>query len=352
MRNIIRGNLRQDQGSVLILVLIVVSSLASVSLGLAYCTRIELRLSQAHAKRTQVYYLALGGIERIKALFDTEQLLPSTLARLSLFSDTAENENVFEKFKSYDAAQTQTLAYGLRDEQGYLNLNESDPASWQNLEVISQTCLASILDWTDTDDSPSSAGAENDYYRRLEPPYSAKNGILISLKELLFVKGITRDMYIGQATIQGFLADKAARGYHVKVPFDNSDDSSNLGLIDVFGVYGDGTLNINTTSRTILSAMPGLDEELAETIEAHRAGPDSLWGTDDDRYFTNPEDFTNVERLSELHIELLQQYCGFSSEYFRAFSYAHLDATFQCYLMATIRCAENATQLVCIERLL
>jgi len=343
---------RQNRGVVLILVLIVVSSLASISVGLAYCTRIELRLAMAHAQRTQTYHLALGGIERIKALINQQEHSPVTVARLSLFSNTAKAESIFEQLKNYEPAQEQTLAYGVRDEQGYFNVNTSDPAAWENLTAISRTHRASISDWIDTDDSPSSDGAESDFYQRLDPPLKAKNNPCTYIKELLFIRGITRELYIGEATIQGFLAGLTEPGRQYAVPFADSYETSNLGMIDIFTVYGDGNLNINTTSRTILSALPGLDEGVADTIKTYRAGPDALLGTADDRCFTTSEDFMEVEGLSELQVELLEQYCGFNSEYFRVFSYARLNNISQCYLMATIKRTENASQLVCVERLL
>jgi len=78
---------RRRDGSVLILVLIVLSSMTILSVGLAYMTRIEMRLTYANAQRMQAYYLALGGIERIKALLSQEELSPLTVARRSYPSE-------------------------------------------------------------------------------------------------------------------------------------------------------------------------------------------------------------------------------------------------------------------------
>lgn len=78
-------------------------------------------------------------------------------------------------------------------------------------------------------------------------------------------------------------------------------------------------ININTTHKAILGALPGLDDEVAELILTYQAGSDGRPGTDDDMCFTSSEEIANVEGLTELQIELLQQYCCFSSEYFRIF---------------------------------
>ena len=44
-----------------------------LSVGLAYRTRVEVKLSGADAQRTKAYYLALGGIERARALLSLQK---------------------------------------------------------------------------------------------------------------------------------------------------------------------------------------------------------------------------------------------------------------------------------------
>jgi len=59
----------------------------------------------------------------------------------------------------------------------------------------------SILDWMDDDQTPRELGAEATYYQELDPPYSNRNGLPETLEELLFVKGVTRDMFYGTGQI-------------------------------------------------------------------------------------------------------------------------------------------------------
>ncbi|MHC4649015.1 MAG: hypothetical protein ACYTBJ_26475 [Planctomycetota bacterium] len=79
-----------QRGSVLVPVLIVVTSLVILAVGLAYRTSIEIRLASGNARRTQAYYLALGGIERVKALISQGELSPSTIALMCQFNGNAE----------------------------------------------------------------------------------------------------------------------------------------------------------------------------------------------------------------------------------------------------------------------
>jgi type II secretory pathway component PulK len=339
-------------GSVLILVLIVLSSMLILSAGLAYRTRIEMRLAQANARRTQAYYLALGGIERIRALLSRQELTPSRIAEICRFTGSADEEGLFEQISQSELPKGAFFTYNLRDEQGYLNLNKADPASWENLGCISKDCQAAIIDWTDADENVSPAGAETDYYSRLEPAYISKNGPCVALKELLFLKGITRRLYVGEDLNRNLLLDENEKDGRLRMPPDNEDSVLDLGLVDIFTVYGDGKININTASKQILSSLQGLDEKIAELILTYRAGMDGQFGTEDDVVFASSEDLGKVEGLTELQIELLKQYCCFGSEFFRIFSSAGLNSDFQCCFMATVQYADNQVRILCLERLL
>jgi hypothetical protein len=343
---------RYKGGSVLVLVLIVLSSMLILSAGLAYRTRIEMRLAQANARRTQAYYLALGGIERIKALLSRQELTSSRIAEICRFTGSADEEGLFEQLSESKLPEWAFLTYNLRDEQGYLNLNKSDPASWANLGCLNQDCQAAIIDWIDADENVSPAGAETDYYSRLEPAYISKNSPCVALKELLFLKGITHRLYVGEDLNRNLLLDENETDGWLRMPLDNEDSVLDLGLVDIFTVYGVGKININTTSKRILSALQGIDEEAAELILTYRAGMDGEFGTEHDMVFTSSEDLNEVEGLTELQIELLKQYCCFGSEFFRIFSSAGLNEDFQCCFMATVQYADNQVRVLCLERLL
>jgi general secretion pathway protein K len=347
----LKSNSRR-QGSILVLVLIILSSLIVLSVGLAYRVRIDIKLAQANARRTQVYYLALGGIERIKALLNGTDLSPSTIGVLCCFTGTAKQESLFEQIREFEAVGEKVLAYSLRDEQGYLNVNKSDPASWENIGSIGSECRSGIVDWIDADDDTSPDGAETDFYERLDPPYISKDSPCVALKELLFVKGLTRDIYLGENLNRNSLSYENKIDAQLQLATNSAGSNLNPGMVNLFTVYGSGKININTASGAILAALPGLDEQAANVILAYRAGPDGQSGTEDDMYFSAAEDFAKVEGLTELQIELLQQYCCFDSEYFRIFSYARSNDGFQCCLMATVRCSESQMQVLYLERLL
>ncbi len=97
--------------------------------------------------------------------------------------------------------------YGLQDESTRLNLNTillADTVAENGARTLlmalpgmTEDVADAILDWIDPDDEPREFGAESDYYQQLTPAYSAKNGPLDTIGELLLVRGVTPDLLFG-----------------------------------------------------------------------------------------------------------------------------------------------------------
>jgi type II secretory pathway component PulK len=344
------GGTRRQAGSVLILVLIVLSSMTALAVGLAYRTRLELGLAQAYAQRVQVHYLALGGIERARALLAATELSPETLPLICAFTATAADEDLFEHVPEFAAVTGAALAYCVRDEQGYFNVNRSDPAVWENLG-ISRELVSAILDWIDEDDDAGPGGAESDFYSRLPSPYLAKNGPCSGLKELRLVKGVNRKLYSGKMSdADRVLNDSTINSSY---PFGMGvNETTDAGLLHTFTVYGDGRINLNTAAPALLAALPGLDGQAVGAVTAWRAGPDGYLGTEDDGVAAGTGDLANIEGLTEQQVGLLAEYCRFESRTFRVFSQARSGRRLACCLMATISTIQDGPQVLYLERLL
>ena len=335
-------------GSVLALVLIVLSSMVILSVGLSYRTRIELRLAQAYARRTQAYYLALGSVARATVLVTGSAASPQRVGLLGRFAGTAQGEGLFEQLPECGVDQ-QVLMYRVRDEQAYLNVNRSDPVAWSNIPGMDATLMASILDWTDADDSVRPQGAEADYFSHLSPPYVAKNLPCTLLRELLLVRGVTAERYMGmELSRYRKTTEWNATGSDRRNSISPGIDLD-LGLLDLFTVFGDGKININTVGSRILAALPGFDERAAQAVLTHRAGPDGIEGTRDDIPLTSAQELRQIDNLTALQIELLSQYCCFQSTTFRVFSFAELSDGSLCSLMATLDASTERLAILCME---
>ncbi|MBU1419791.1 MAG: type II secretion system minor pseudopilin GspK [Proteobacteria bacterium] len=108
--------------------------------------------------------------------------------------------------------------------------------------------IDALIDWMDGGDGDGEEeyGAEDNYYRSLDPPYSCKNGPVESIEELLLVKGITRDLLYG------------------------TDERPPLAPL-LTAWENDGKININTADPLLLQSLnQGMDKEIAEAMISYR----------------------------------------------------------------------------------
>jgi hypothetical protein len=96
-------------------------------------------------------------------------------------------------------------SWRISDEEGLVNLNKAQRPVLQNLlqqcgmgpGAERDTVIDSVLDWVDPNRDHRLNGAEEDYYRGLDPPYSCKDAPFDVVEELLLVRGVTPRLFAG-----------------------------------------------------------------------------------------------------------------------------------------------------------
>lgn len=162
--------------------------------------------------------------------------------------------------------------YGVRmiDEGGRISLNRADEALLRKVfETLGmkadeqEEIVDAIIDWRDSDDLHRLHGAEDEYYMKLPEPYHAKNGRFDSVDELLQVRGITRELFLG----------KRERGM-------GGDDAPAIPLREVFSVFNQSAnINVRTAPVAVLRVVLGGDEEAVdEIVTARDEDPSSVLG--------------------------------------------------------------------------
>lgn len=156
-----------------------------------------------------------------------------------------------------------------------------------------------ILDYIDKDDSKSQYGAETyDYYSRFSSPGNAKNSYLVSINELLMIKGFSWPLFYGitggNSGIEGKLVEKNYEQEDLSFDMslnDNTEQNYKETLIareksrklsDYLRVNGKNDdasddlnkININTAPFRVLIAIPGMTDGFAEeVIEKRKVKP-------------------------------------------------------------------------------
>ena len=113
-------------------------------------------------------------------------------------------------------------------------------------------------DWTDADSAVQGRyGAEDEYYKSLDPPYTARNGPVDTIDELRLVKGFVPAILDG-----GVLNPDAKKEQQITV----------RGIKELFTTYGDGKINVNAAPMEVLMTIPGVDDITAGAIIEEREG--------------------------------------------------------------------------------
>jgi type II secretory pathway component PulK len=223
-----------------------------------------------------------------------------------------------------------TISIKITDLERKVNINTANSATLQqaltlmgvdadSLSVVSD----SIQDWRSPPAPPRVAGAENDYYQSLSPPYYAKNAPIDDMSELLLVKGVTPEMFWGTAAS----GHAPANFQHPKLGLGTTPDQVPdypFGLVDVFTPVSSGRININTADVNVLQMLPGVDTNTAAAIILQRAGPDGIDGTEDDTPFRNVGQLAAAGVLNPQAIAQLNNLCDVRSRTFEVHITAHI----------------------------
>ncbi len=127
-----------------------------------------------------------------------------------------------------------------------------------------------IKDWIDPDSEVTGTGAENAYYQGLGKPYTARNGPIESIDELLLVRGVTRELFYGTTEVPG--------------------------LARFLTVYGEGKININTAPKEVLQALaPAITEDMVNRMDDYRRNPGNI--------LTDPSWYKKVTGMESISIE-------------------------------------------------
>ena len=196
------NKLKDCSGAVaLMLVVWVMIILVMIVAEFSYSMRTEINITRNFKEEEEAYQLALAGIEHAKAEIRSVEVLQASFANedgLLIF-----DKDVLEPVRSRKLGKS-IFEYILNDEDGKLNINTATHKQLKYIFIESgldsdeaAEIVDSIIDWRDTNDLHMLNGAEEDYYRDLDEPYSSKDGPFDSIKELWLVKGITEEILYG-----------------------------------------------------------------------------------------------------------------------------------------------------------
>lgn len=270
-----------ESGIALFVVLWVLTLLMVIVGQFSFTVRHELQSLRNFKEATEAYYIAEAGLN--STLLD---LVKGREIGGQLVEDPDEYIDEDEELdEAYPEAQPSLrinapnppvpfangrFAVWIDNASGRFNLNSADDDLLRLMldplvadeDTISEIVDA-IMDWRDSDDLHRLNGAESDYYRSLDEPYACKNGDFDTVDELLFVKGVTPEIFYG--------------GLRDMVTVSGSDAGDGQRLRRIFRgrtAAATSRININAAPRSVLMALPEMTEDRIEAIETYRSEQD------------------------------------------------------------------------------
>ena len=176
--------MRGKRGIAQLLVLWALLLLGTLALGFSLSMRTEAQAARNGVDDVRAYFQARTGVMRAVALLST--VPADNVMRTEIAGEEGDSSYVVR----------------VESENGKVDINFV--AEGVLLEMLRKAGLPddgaeglrdAILDWRDDDDNPRARGAEAPDYAQLPEPLLPRNGKLLSIDELRFVRGVTPELF-------------------------------------------------------------------------------------------------------------------------------------------------------------
>lgn len=262
---------QKRSGSALIVALWTIMLLSMLVMSFALDAMLEGRIGTYVRQRRRVDYLTQSGVVIAEMLL----IKQTTVTSASAATDTEDRwrDAALRLKRGQTAVVDEPIGDGavhveIIPEPARWNVNKligsGFDSVWEQIFTVSglpQDYFSGLIDcwndWVDADSSPAKDGAEDEYYKSLEPPYKPRNGIVDTVDELRLIKGFVPAILDG-----GVLNPQDKKELQITVK----------GIKELFTTYGDGKINVNAAPMEVLMTIPGVDEITAGAIVEEREG--------------------------------------------------------------------------------
>ena len=246
---------RHNAGFVLVSVLWILAILTVIVLGFGRRAILEHRASRYALDQAQALQMARGAVQRgivelqVKSVIDqlNEQEGYTGLDQRWARPVDLMRENNYFKTVSGDAFKNDYCRYSIEDCDRFININQVPDDFLHEIPGIPQSAVRKIIYRRNE--------AVDEANEDAETPGGPKR--FFSIDEVRQLGKINREEWYGKR--------------------------DEPGLRDLITVWGDAKINLNTASREVLEAVPGVDDRVISAIIDFRTGDDGKLFTKDDK---------------------------------------------------------------------
>ena len=258
------------KGLVLIAVLWVVVVLGLIVAIVDRTSRLDAKVCDTRSEQLRCKWACRAGLETAAAVLNEDSQRSDNLK--DLWSDNAEDFSDIE-------LEGCLLTVQVIDEASKLNINTATKVQLMELPEMTEGVANAILDWRDKNDSPREGGAEGGYYESLPYRYKIRNGPFKTIRELLLVKDVAKELLYGEDTNLNAQLDFNERDGDDSPPADNGDEKLDHGWIAYLTCYsadknkdadGEKRVNINKAGENKLEQSLSISKAQAKWIVDNR----------------------------------------------------------------------------------
>jgi general secretion pathway protein K len=252
--------MKTERGFVLISVMLALTLLGLVVTEFVFSMRLEASMVRSYRDSLLAAHLAESGVQQaIREVLSQAQITALDEGGQLVFYRALPGQTVPERLPRLPRNRvplgTGEFSYRITDEAARLDINRSTPARLERLlaamgverrqrDIIND----SLQDWRDPNEEHRLNGAESeDVYLRLPLPYRSRNGNLQDAAELLQIRGVSRELYVGT--------------------------SDRPGLGDLVTAVRIGPVNLNTAPAPVLEALGFSKAEVADVLQTRARAP-------------------------------------------------------------------------------
>ena len=229
----IRGGGRRV-GMVLYAILMITAMSTMIAASMMFRMRAEVAASGSYVRGDQAWSTAFSGIRHAMTILAQPPSEGGNYDNPDLYADQfvcsdGGDEWCFTIYAYNDQDDTQ-VRYGVTDTSGKINVNTASRKVLEGLPNMTVELVDCLIDFRDPDDEPQENGAEQEYYNQLAHPYAIRNGMLMTVEELLLVKGFNGTLVYGEDANFNTLLDPNEDDGDETHPDDDSDGILNRGL--------------------------------------------------------------------------------------------------------------------------
>ena len=282
-------------------ILMITAIATMIAASMMFRMQAEVAASGSYVRGDQAWSTAFSGIKHAMAIlaqppseggnYDNPDLYASQF----VCSDGGE-EWYFTIYAYNDQDDTE-VRYGVSDTAGKININTASRKVLEGLPNMTGELVDCLIDFRDSDNEPQENGAEQEYYNQLAHPYAIRNGSLMTVEELLLVKGFDGTLVYGEDANFNTLLDPNEDDGEDTHPDDDGDGILNRGLRSLLTTIA-YERNVDNENQPRVNINGELDSRLlrravgrttAEFIEFCRAGG---------KKFTHPSELLRMSYTS------------------------------------------------------